>query len=286
MRSRALTGKVAVVTGGSRGIGRATAAALTDAGASVAIGDIDIPRASDPEGRHPAALCAELDVADADAFAAFLDLVEARIGPVDILVNNAGIMPTGRIEDEDARTTERAVQINLIGVINGTKEAIRRMKPRGRGHIVNISSLTARVPGAGVATYSATKAGVLTFCEAAAIELAGTGIDITVIQPSLVRTELVSGIAGWDAALACGPEDVARRVLDRLQRPKFQAFVPPAVSVVAFINQALPARGRHALARATRADKLIVELDRDAHAAYDERLRRTVSKRSGTPAAE
>ena len=147
MRSRALTGKVAVVTGGSRGIGRATAAALTDAGATVAIGDIDIPRASDPEGRHPAALCAELDVADADAFAAFLDLVEARIGPVDILVNNAGIMPTGRIEDEDARTTERAVQINLIGVINGTKEAIRRMKPRGRGHIVNISSLTARTCG-------------------------------------------------------------------------------------------------------------------------------------------
>jgi len=204
-----------------------------------------------------------------------------EFGRIDILINNAGIMPTGLIEHEDPRSTERAVQINLVGVINGTREAIRRMKPRGRGHIVNMSSLTARVPGAGVATYSATKAGVLAFCESAALELAGTGIDITVVQPSLVRTELVSGIAGGDALFACGPEDVADRVVERLRRPRFQAFVPPAIGAAAFVNHAAPARVRHTLARLTKADRMIVELESAAHASYDERLRRTVFESRG-----
>lgn len=283
MRSRSLTGKVAVVTGGMRGIGKATAVALTRAGATVAIGDIDIPSITDGAAKHSAALCLQLDVSNADGFVSFLDEVEARLGPLDILINNAGIMPTGLIEHEDPRSTERAVQINLVGVINGTREAIRRMKPRGRGHIVNMSSLTARVPGAGVATYSATKAGVLAFCESAAIELAGTGIDITVVQPSLVRTELVSGIAGGDTLFACGPEDVADRVVDRLRRPRFQAFVPPAIGAAAFVNHAMPARVRHTLARLTKADRMIVELDSAAHASYDERLRRTLFESRGGP---
>lgn len=276
MNTRALAGKVAVVTGGMRGIGLATATALTQAGAQVAVGDIDIPTVvSSPSGSGPA-LCLPLDVSDAEKFAAFLDEVEARLGPLDILVNNAGIMPTGLIEHEDPRATERAVQINLIGVINGTREAIGRMKPRRRGHIINVSSLTARVPGAGVATYSATKAGVLAFCESVAIELLGTGVDITVIQPSLVRTELVSGIAGGNALFSCGPEDVAKRIIDRLRKPRFQAFVPAAIGIAAYGNQMVPARVRHALARLTKADKMIVEMDPAAHASYDERMRRIV----------
>jgi len=276
--ARSLVKKVAVVTGGARGIGRMTAAALVDAGALVAIGDIDGALAAQvaAELGH-GAIGAHLDVSDPSAFGVFLDTVERELGPLDVLVNNAGIMPTGPAEHEEARVTERVVAINLLGMIHGTKDAIRRMKPNGRGHVINIASLTARVPGAGVATYSATKAGVLAFSEAVSMELAGTGINLSVVQPSLVTTELVAGIKLKRGTPACRPEDVAECVIGLLNRPRFQAFVPRHVAPVAFINQALPAKLRHALTRVARADRLIAEMDQDAHRHYDERMRQAVS---------
>jgi len=272
---RDLSGKVVAVTGGARGIGKAIAAALTDAGALVAIGDIDIPAIDDQTG---VAFAAKLDVSSAESFREFLDVVETRLGPLDVLINNAGIMPTGFIDEMDAHAAERAVQVNLIGVINGTREAIQRMKPRGRGHIVSISSLTAYLAGAGVAAYAASKAGVLIFSQAAAIELHGTGIDISVLQPSLVKTELVDGIAIGKGAPACGPEDVAQRVVSILRRPQFQAFVPRAVGPLGYLNQAVPAPIRLWFARVSGSDKLIEEMDLSARAGYVERLQRIVDR--------
>jgi NAD(P)-dependent dehydrogenase (short-subunit alcohol dehydrogenase family) len=271
-----LTGKVAIVTGGARGIGKALTAALTEAGVRVAVGDIDVSDTS-----H-AAFAGQLDVSDADAFAKFFDVVEQRLGPVDILINNAGIMPTGPVDEMDPAVNARILQINLLGVMNGAGEAARRMKSRGRGHIVNIASLTARLPGAGVATYCASKAGVLTYSQAAAIELDGTGVDLSVIVPSLVKTELVSGIAVKRSTLACTPADVASRVLDVLHRPRFEAYVPRSVAPFAFIHQSLPARVRKFVARASKADRLIQEMDRSARVAYEARVRRVLDKAPGT----
>ena len=82
-----------------------------------------------------------VDVTDRPGFTAFLDEVERRLGPIDVIVNNAGIMPVTRLEDEDERSITRQLEINLHAVIHGTREAVRRMRPRGTGHIVNIASI-------------------------------------------------------------------------------------------------------------------------------------------------
>ena len=107
-----LRGKIAVVTGGARGIGAATAKALSAAGATVVIGDLP-----------------DLDVTDADGYRNFLDKVEAEHGPLDILINNAGIMPVGRLHEEPEALARRMFEINVFGVITGTKRALESMLP-------------------------------------------------------------------------------------------------------------------------------------------------------------
>src|SRR4051794_31124725 len=145
-RRRSLSGKVVAITGGARGIGYATAQALARQGARVAIGDLDADLAAQAAadlGGHAGG--AGVDGTDTGAFTAFLDGVERRFGPIHVLVNNAGIMSPGLIEDEDEAMTARAIAINLEAVIHGTREAVRRMKPRREGHIVNMSSAVSKV---------------------------------------------------------------------------------------------------------------------------------------------
>src|SRR4051794_35278902 len=137
---RSLYGRVAVVTGGGRGIGRALCKSLAREGARVAIGDVDAAAAE--------AAAAELgggaigrrgDGPARPGSPAFLNEVEPRLGPLDVVVNNAGIMPVTSLEDEDERSITRQIEINLHAVIHGTQEAMRRMRPRGTGHIVNVA---------------------------------------------------------------------------------------------------------------------------------------------------
>src|SRR3954451_25339753 len=164
---RSLNGKVAVITGGARGIGQALAHALTREGAVVAIGDLDgaaaMAAAAELGGR---AVGLGLDVTDRPAFTAFRDEVERRFGPIDILVNNAGIMPLTPLDEESDASVTRQLEINLHAVIHGTQEAMRRMRPRGSGHIVNMASLAGRASGPCLATYCATKHGVCGLSEA------------------------------------------------------------------------------------------------------------------------
>ena len=128
---RSLTGKVAVVTGGGRGIGRAIATALVRKGVRVAIGDVDLEAAERTAAElGDAVVGLRLDVTDLPGFTAFLDDVERRLGPIDVLVNNAGIMPVTALEDESGASISRQLEINLRAVIHGTQEAVRRMRPR------------------------------------------------------------------------------------------------------------------------------------------------------------
>ena len=270
---RALSNQVVAITGGARGIGHATARALAHQGARVAIGDLDGDLADEVAtelGRD--AFGVGVDVTDNAAFTAFLDGVEHRLGPLDVLVNNAGIMSAGPIDAEDGAITARAIAINLEAVIHGTREAVQRMKPRRTGHIVNVSSAVSKVAGSHCATYVATKFGVAGFSEAVAIELRGTGVEISVVRPSLCHTDLAPGFAGVRGMPFIEPQDVAARIVETLQRPRFDVPVPKSMGPMLWLNQALPFRARLALAHLTKADDVLSHIDADERAAYVERV--------------
>jgi NAD(P)-dependent dehydrogenase (short-subunit alcohol dehydrogenase family) len=269
---RSLHGRVVVVTGGGRGIGRAIATALADRGCRVAIGDVDSVSA-----REAAAALGEdavglaLDVTDRPGFTTFLNEVERRLGPIDVLVNNAGIMAVGPFDEEDDATVIRQLEINLHAVIHGTKEAVRRMKPRGTGHIVNVASSAGKTGFPHLATYCATKHGVVGLSEAVRAELRGTGVEISVVMPGLVRTELIAGLVESRGFKASTPEDVAELVVEALQFPRFDVYVPKSIGPTWAVLQLLPRRGREAVGRALRLDRVLLDADRDARAAYEAR---------------
>jgi NAD(P)-dependent dehydrogenase (short-subunit alcohol dehydrogenase family) len=271
---RSLSGQVVAITGGARGIGHATARALSRQGARVAIGDLDGEIAAHAAAQLGGdAFGVGIDVTDNGAFTAFLDGVEHRLGPLDVLVNNAGIMNAGPIDAEDEALTARAVAINLEAVIHGTREAVRRMKPRRSGHIVNVSSAVSKVAGSHCATYVATKFGVAGFSEAVAIELRGTGVEMSVVRPSLVHTDLTAGFGGLRGMPFIEPDDVAARIVETLQRPRFDVPVPKRLGPALWLNQALPFRARMALAHLTKADQILDGIDAGERAAYVERVR-------------
>jgi len=248
------SGRVAVVTGGARGIGAATATALARAGVTVAIGDLD----PDLAVQNASGIWAsKLDVTDRPAFTAFLDEVEERLGPIDVLVNNAGIMPLIRIEDEPDALTARILAVNLHAVIHGSREAVRRMKPRGRGHIVNVASVAAQIAFPGAATYAATKSGVLGFSEALRVELRGSGVAVSCVVPGLVATELASGIdvRGYRPV---GPDVVAGAIAGLVRRPRFIAYVPRSVGPTVKLGALAGRRFGDWLQRLSRADTTVL----------------------------
>lgn len=237
--------KVVVITGGGQGVGRCTAELLARHGARVAIGDID----AELVARTAAELGIDgypVDVTSVSGFVAFLDAVEADLGPVDVLINNAGIMPLNHVEDEDEAAARRIIEVNLLAVIAGTKEAIRRMQRSGtRGHVVNISSAAGRLPVAGAATYTASKHGVSGFSNSVSVELAARGIpiEVTALHPAIVRTELAIGFnAEKGPARAITPQSVADGVLQVLRHPQADAYVPVSLGVSVRTGGLIPRR--------------------------------------------
>ncbi len=138
----------------------------------------------------------KLDVTDPHSFSDFLDEVERQLGPIDVLVNNAGIMPLGRIVDEPDAVTRRILDINVYGVILGSKLAAQRMIPRGSGHVINVASLAGETYLAGAATYCASKHAVVGFTDAARIEYRQAGVKFSIVLPTFVNTELIAGTSG------------------------------------------------------------------------------------------
>ena len=273
---RSLSGKVVAITGGARGIGRATAAALIREGAHVAIGDIDADtaqRTADELGAGTLAL--GLNVTDRASFEGFVSQVEERLGPVDILLNNAGIMPVGRFIDEDDATAARQIDINIHGVIYGTKIALSRMLPRGRGHIVNIASVAGKTGVPGVATYAGTKHAVVGITEAVRQEIRGSGVDFSVVMPVLVNTDLGSGLKAGRAVEKIEPEDVAEEIVRALKLNRYDVFVPRNMSVLLGLTSITPRRLREGIARFLKSDQIMFDVDAHERAAYEERAARS-----------
>src|SRR5947209_4616105 len=270
---RPLSGRVWAITGGARGIGRATAAALVTAGARVGIGDIDAALARDTAAAlGPAVRAYELDVTSRSSFAAFLDGVEADLGPLDVLVNNAGIMPVAPFLDESDAAAIRQVDINLHGVMFGMKEALPRMLARGSGHIVNLASVAGKAGVPHLATYCATKHAVVGLSEAVRSELDGRGIEFTCVMPALVNTELTAGVAAGRGVKKTEPEDVAAAIVDALREPRFEVYVPRVVGAINKVMSMLPRAGREAVGRLLEADRVMVRADMAGRAAYEQRV--------------
>jgi NADP-dependent 3-hydroxy acid dehydrogenase YdfG len=190
----ALEGRVAAVTGASSGIGQATALALAEEGAAVALGarrrerlDELAQRIESAGGR---ALPIEVDVADEDQARSFVETAHKELGGLHALINNAGVMLLGPVEGADTSEWRRMVQANLLGLLWCTHAALPLIRESGGGDIVNVSSTAGRRSDAGAAVYNATKWAVNGFSEALRQEALHANVRVSVVEPGFVETEL------------------------------------------------------------------------------------------------
>lgn len=265
-----LSGASVAITGAARGIGYATARAFCAEGAQVFIGDLDADLAKSAAAEL-GCVGTGLDVRSRESFADFLAGIEP---PLQILINNAGIMPAGRFVDEQDAVTDAIVDINLNGVLRGTKLALPGMLQRGSGHIINVASYLGEVPAAGLATYCASKHAVVGFSEALRDELAGTGVTVTTVLPSAVRTDLVSGVKLGGMLPTVDPEDIAAAIVDTCRSRPAIVAVPGWMRSYEAAAALLPDKMLGAIRGRLTRQRVLRTLDTGARADYDERIRR------------
>lgn len=269
MKALALSGASVAITGAARGIGYATAQAFVAQGALVFIGDLDADLAK-TAAAELGCFGAALDVRSRESFAAFLADIEA---PLQVLVNNAGIMPAGRFVDESDAVTDAIVDVNLHGVLRGTKLVLPGMLDRRSGHIVNVASYLGMVPAAGLASYCATKHAVVGFSESVRDEVAGTGVTVTAVLPSAVRTDLVSGVRLGGLLPTVDPEDIAAAIVESCRTRSAIVAVPGWMRGYEAAAALTPDRLLGAIRGRLTRDRVLRTLDSKARAGYDERIR-------------
>ncbi len=217
-----LTGRVALVTGGSRGIGRAIALALAEAGADVAVNFFVRAAEAEDVGRQVRALGRRAvvigaDVSDGGAVAAMVGSVVDALGPIDVLVNNAGIGPAHGLDDLTEAVFDRTIAVNLKSAFLCIQAVLPGMRARRFGRIVNISSGAARGAGGIGVHYNASKAGLEGLTRGYAARLAAEGITVNAVAPSLIDTEMAAPIRASASRIPVGRmgtvEEVAQAVL-------------------------------------------------------------------------
>jgi NAD(P)-dependent dehydrogenase (short-subunit alcohol dehydrogenase family) len=264
---------LAAVTGGANGIGLAIATGLAQAGARVAIGDIDATAAEEAAasiGRGAIGL--PLDVSDEDSFKAFLDAAEEEHGPLRLLVNNAGVDWMGPFHEEPLEVSRREVAVNLMGPLIGSRLALQRMLPGRRGHIVNVASGAGRVPLPTSATYSASKHGVVGLTESLRLEYRGSGVLFSVIQPSQVDTAMLQGQARPPLLPVITAEQVADAVLQAVRRERFEVWVPTSQGVTYKLGSILPRRLREGVLRLVGVGRIAGDADLGERREYHDRM--------------
>lgn len=214
-----LEGKVALVTGGSGGIGAAICERLAQAGAQVATNYRNREKAerwqAEVRGKGLEIPIYQADVSDYATCAAFVAEVEAELGPVAILVNNAGITKDGMFKKMDRAQWDAVMAVNLGGLFNMTRQVIAGMSARGWGRIVNISSINGQKGQLGQTNYAAAKAGMHGFTMSLAQEVAGKGVTVNTVSPGYIATDMVMAV----------PEEIRARIIagipvKRLGRPE------------------------------------------------------------------
>jgi 2-dehydro-3-deoxy-L-rhamnonate dehydrogenase (NAD+) len=217
-----LAGRTAIVTGAATGIGQAIAIRLADAGATVAVVDVNLPGAQQAAATLPnGAFALQADVADAASVGQAVDQVLQRTGQIDILVNNAGIAgPAAYIWEQTDENWQRNIAINLTGVFNFCRAVIPHMRKRSYGRIVNIASIAGKEGNPRMTPYSATKAGVIGLTKSLGKEVATEGICVNAVSPAVVQTQILDQLT---------PEQVAymtdRIPMRRTARPEEIAYV-------------------------------------------------------------
>ena len=263
--------RVVAITGAARGIGLATAQALTARGARVAIGDLD----GDEAERAAAALGADaaglpLDVTDESSFAGFLDATADRLGPLDVLVNNAGIMFVGPLGGSGYRGASKTIDVNVKGVTIGMHLAAARLRPGG--HIVNVVSSAAWIAPPALAVYSASKHAARGLTDAVRGELRPRGINVTAVYPGLVQTDLAAGTKASRGGRMIEPRQVGEAITAAIERPRDEVFVPRSLGAALRLYQGLPPRARRIFGRAIGLDELYTNVDAETRRAYEERI--------------
>jgi NADP-dependent 3-hydroxy acid dehydrogenase YdfG len=222
------TGRVAVITGASSGIGEATARALAADGHRVAL----LARRADriqalADELGNGAIAIEADVTDRDSIVAAAERVQRELGGADILINNAGVMLTAPFTSDQREEHRRMVETNLLGAMTVTEVFLDQLRANGGGDLVNISSVAGRVAPAGFAAYAATKWGMNGWSEALRVELQ-PDIRVMVIEPGAIATELSDHITHADSKraakeyldMALPPHDIADVIAFAVSRPQ------------------------------------------------------------------
>jgi NAD(P)-dependent dehydrogenase (short-subunit alcohol dehydrogenase family) len=235
-----------LVTGGASGLGAALARRFVDRGDSVLVTDLCFAASPPPSASSgPVAAELRLDVRSEDDWAAAVSWVESTWGGLDVLVNNAGVAGGGRIELCSLDEWQWITDINLFGVVRGSRAFVPMLKQQGAGRIVNVASLAGLVHPPGMGSYNAVKAAVVAFSETAAHELAPYGVGCSVVCPSYFRTNLMASMQGADT-------DLAEKMTQLVEKSPLTAD-DIAVAVLEGID---------------RGDELIIP-DEPARAAYD-----------------
>lgn len=225
-----LSGKVALVTGASRGIGRAIVVALAEAGAAVAVNYKENKAMAEAvvreiEGKGGRAIAWRADVAEADQVQAMVEGISSRFDRLDVLVNNAGVIRDFLLLEMEERDWNQVLQTNLFGVYHCSKAVLKSMVMRRWGRIINMSSVSAVKGGRGQSNYAASKGAVNAFTRSLAAEVGPKGITVNAVAPGLIVTDMSQGVLAYSDGLV--RERIALR---RLGKP---ADVAPMVVFLA-----------------------------------------------------
>lgn len=241
MADRTLEGRVALVTGGGRGIGRACAFDLALRGAAVVVAartraEIDAV-ALELEAAGARATSIALDVTDPDSVEEAVEEARVALGPVDVLVNNAGVAPSAPFEKTDPTTWSNTLSVNLTGTFLCTRAVMPGMIQRGFGRIVNIASIAGKVGFPYITAYCASKHGVIGFTRALALEVAAKGVTVNAVCPGYVETRLTEEAIDRIARKTGRSEDEARAALASAS-PQGRLFTPEEVArLVGFLAE-------------------------------------------------